>query len=1623
MKRKINFHKISVYLLAFTMIFSTMLGNLSIVKANEQSQVIASWDIQANPETTPDSAVIAADIGNGFNLTTNATGNWGTSSKYFLAASGFDGQAGSKFWQISMPESNYEDLQLSFKMRRSKTMNEKWQVLYSQDGIEYKKVSGSDYSITNTSGVLKAIVWNGSETLSIPSGAKFIRIASLEDVSVAEGTCYLNNIILSAKIGNKVTNVVADPDAGEVSAGTVLTLNTATAGAVIRYQIGNGEELVYDETNKPILDTLPATVKVWATKDGLEDSDKLVLQYTEKLATIGEARKNQNTEYTLKGIATTNYANASLGVYIQDATGGIMLYGDSVLKDKGIEPGDLVIATGTTKLFGGKYELVVTDVEVTKSNDRASAQTITLDQVSETYGGKYVEFDNVIVNSMTSDNYDNANLILFKDGHSLNAKLDSRRGDGFEALAKIISENDNAKIRGILEGYEGSYTLQILSASDVEKLASDIKIAPVIASVPSGELKLNSKIELTCASDDAKIMYKLNDGEFVEYTEPITITSLPAALTTYAAAGSEHSEEITYNYREVFDGTYNVYFGQLHSHTNLSDGAGSVESAFDYASKAKNLDFLAVTDHSNSFETSSYEATINDSKDNVRFTTGKKAAKDITAQKVPNTDSTSANSNFLGVYGYEMTWSDGCGHMNTFNTQGFENRNNPDFQNKKQSLSNPSGLKAYYEKLASADGSISQFNHPGTTFGDFYDFTNYSAVSDARISLLEVGNGEGAIRSGGYFPSYEYYTRALDKGWHVGPTNNQDNHKGAWGDANTARSVILSETLDETSLYDALRARRVYATEDNDLYIYYTLNGQIMGSEVTNAGDSVHLEAKLNDPSDAKIGKVEVVVNGGLVAASKTVNSSSETVSFDLPNNYSYYYLRITQSDKDIAVTAPVWTGDVEKAGIASVTCDTELPIRNENVNITTNLYNNENKAMTINTIEYSINGKVIRSIKGNELTNGEVLDSLKTTTDEFKYTPSSNGEIIINVVLNATINGVEKTYNGLVKLDVADPSTVTKVVIDGSHFNDYVNGYYSGNMDNFIKLCASLGVQAKIVTEKIDSDLLKDTDLLVVTAPMKKTSSSTPEGMQPSIFEEQFINDVANYVNDGGTVITCALADYQDSSSDPYTSSKQINDLLKAMGSSMSINSDEVVDQENNDGSSYRLKLKGTYNSNSKWLSGVVSEQTYSVYSGCSVNPGKGEALVNGYTTTYSINSRNSTGEYENDKPVLSATAPYDETAAVVKKGDVTMLAAEKVGKGQVFTAGTVFLSNFEVKAEMDNIYDLQYINYNIIYNILNSVKVTLPTTKISDVRANGQTGDVFAVEGIVTVGSEAPNAFFDTIYIQDETGGINIFPIANGSGIKVGNKVRVVGFVDEYQGDKELKIGNTGVYGIEVLDDSINPLEPTELTLEQANDYTNFGGLLAKVKGTVTKVNVINDVLDSYWIKDETGEEFRVFVDGYINPDVDTSDVVQVGNYVSAIGVIYNNPDGTCLRVRDRNEIVLETVSTVDKSELQDLINQILPEEDYTKDSYAKYLAAINKGKDVLAKLDASQTEVDQAITNIQAAINNLVKVTNQPEEKPSDNSNSSVATGDNINGGIFVMLLAISMFGCHSLKRKEF
>lgn len=1054
----------------------------------------------------------------------------------------------------------------------------------------------------------------------------------------------------------------------------------------------------------------------------------------------------------------------------------------------------------------------------------------------------------------------------------------------------------------------------------------------VLASPVSGAVvREGDTIELI-AAEGAKIYYSINsDAELtaesgVEYTGPLTVggaqvpeptSGQPLVVKALAVMTGEDGTEqagsvytFTYKAPDTLDG-YKLYFGQLHSHTNISDGAGSVTDAFEHAAGVENLDFLAVTDHSNSF----------DNEDDSRVDLGTDLM-DVSNEWKQGHDAADAitkqsNGTFVGIYGFEMTWSGGFGHINTFNTPGFESRNSDEFPN------NPTGHINYYNKLVEVEESLSQFNHPGTTFGDFADFGYYSQAYDERINLIEVGNGEGAIGSSGYFPSYEYYTRALDKGWHVAPTNNQDNHKGNWGDSNTARSVVLAYDLTEEAIYDAIANYRVYATEDNDLSILYSLNGNAMGSILPDQ-DSISISAQISDPTDSADMKVEVIVNGGLVAATKTLSGGNGTVEFSLSDDYSYYYLRVTQADGNIAVTAPVWTGESVNAGISKTECDTVLVVKDEAVNISSELYNNSGSDMTVSSVVYSVDGEEIYTATGID-----PIASGKTYTVTFPYTFKSAGKTTVNVTMTATIGETEYTFTSVLQLTVTDESLVTRVLVDGTHWNDYVTGYYSDRMGNFAQLAAGMNAQVTIKEpgETITDDDLEDVALLVISAPLKRTgSSNTAEGAEPSTFSPEFINMVADYAKAGGTVILCGLADYQDSSSGaPYCSTEQINPILEAMGSTLRLNDDEVLDDdtEYNGGSTqtYRVYMDD-FNTEEfpELFEGIQEGQRYSAYSGCSVDLGaNGSAIVRGSANCYSINSNerpdNAKGEWDSGKPEGSTTSgSYDASTAVVQKGNVVTLATESVGSGRVYVAGTVFMSNFEISDAEGNDYgDASYANKTIITNILSGLLTEQEVSNIEDVRANSTVGTVFTVEGTITAGNVEPNAFYDTIYIQDATGGINIYPVATTDGtFRVGQKVRVTGSWDQYQGDTELRC-----ISIELIDSSINPVEPAELGISDASDYEENGGLLSKVSGTVKSVVKEGDAISSVILTDGTND-FRLLFNNYIgysnsaSPDITT--FVKEGAEISAVGVIYMDPQGACLRVRDLSEVALVSAEEPD-------------------------------------------------------------------------------------------------------------
>ena len=1295
----------------------------------------------------------------------------------------------------------------------------------------------------------------------------------------------------------------AAPQAGDVASGTEITLTTSTSGAQIYFTLDGSDPAdetneareLYSADNMPVI-TEDCTLKAAAVLEGVYSAVQ-TLQYT--VFDSGE-------EGTLPedGDQVVIYAPA---------------YNKALSAD-----------------YGGSYYNQGTDVTVNSDGTLSGYTDMDVWTVTDNGDGTY-SFSHDGQNIGMGDTFSSMPLgekndkwVLEDAGSGLYYVKNTVRN----AYMEWYDSNGNwSAYYNIAEGSEGMFALAFYKVTDVPGGSDEpdepsaVEGLEVEASPKSGASVVEGQKITLEAAGGAEIYYTMNtDGTEPAdpeagnaeqlYTEPMEIAATPekdkpvvvkalAYIPQNGDAEAQTGEIYTFIYKApMMIEDYGLYFGQLHAHTNLSDGTGTVEQAFEHAANVENLDFLALTDHSNSFEGQSglpsagttHLGDENAEEVNASWREGREGARAITAQE----------GDFVGIYGFEMTWSGGApGHINTFNSEGFENRNAAPYKKG----DNYEVLEAYYNTLNENPETISQFNHPGDTFGDFMDFALYDPVIDNQMTLIEVGNGEGAIGSSGYFPSYSYYTRALDKGWHVAPTNNQDNHKGNWGDSNTARSVVLSDGLSEDAIYDAMKNYRVYATEDNDLSILYSLNGNAMGS-ILDEQDEINIKAEISDPTDTTgETKVEVIVNGGQTLAEKTFTGGSATVEFNnLSTGYGYYYLRITQADKQIAVTAPVWTGESVNAGISNTSSDVAMPIRGDEINISSQIFNNLSDDMTVTSLTYTMEGQTepFHTADVSQIGDNGVIGARGSFTYSFSYTADQAGGFNINAELKALIGGEEYTFTDVLKLSVSDPSIATKVLIDGTHYNDYVNGYYSGNMTNFINMGTSDNIQVKIVQpgEEVTPEMLQDVSLFVISAPLKYTSDYTGEA-QPSVFEDEFVDAVSDYVNGGGTVVVCGLADYQDANSGlPYTSYEQANKLLEGMGSTMRINDDELIDQDENGGQPYRLYFDDfNYDSTDpavrSILEGVAeSGLAYSSYSGCSVSVGEGEAIVYGHDTTYSINSKAPAQGHE--KPVLSYSAPYDASTAVVPKGEVVSMATEAVGSGRVYACGTVFCSNFEVSAEDQ----VSYANGIMAQNLLSDVKVEPEISTIQEARA-GQDGEVFTVIGTVANGTaESGNAFFNTIYIQDDEGnGINVFPIDD-SNIRRGDQVQVTGSVSEYIGDKQLS-----AISVTVLEGS-KDVVITDVTTKEANDYdTNFGKLV-RVKGRVVDFTLAGGIVESITVRDDSGESCRVFIDGYIGYSDETSqaleEFVQDGAYISAVGFVSHDAEGNRLRVRDRSEIL---------------------------------------------------------------------------------------------------------------------
>ena len=367
---------------------------------------------------------------------------------------------------------------------------------------------------------------------------------------------------------------------------------------------------------------------------------------------------------------------------------------------------------------------------------------------------------------------------------------------------------------------------------------------------------------------------------------------------------------------------YTVYYGNLHSQTNHSDGGGDVSTctgsqapqsapfgpsdAYQFA-LGRGLDFLMTSEHNHLFDGSTgTNASANPVTVKALYQSGLSAATNFNA----------AHPNFLALYGMEWGVISGGGHLNIFGSNellGWETNSSG------QLLADTLTAKGDYTSLYTLmkqRGLVGQFNHPAST-GQFnvngVDL-GYTVDGDTVMALCEVLNtsafSSNITETETGRSTYESACqKLLEAGYHVAFTTDQDNHCANWGASYTNRTGVLLAngiTLTRDTFISALKSRRVFASMDKNSQLILTANGHIMGERFTNAG-ALTLVANFANSVGRTVASVQMLE--GVPGRNGTVStlSSIATTTITPGIGEHYYYAKVTQDDGKTLWSAPIW--------------------------------------------------------------------------------------------------------------------------------------------------------------------------------------------------------------------------------------------------------------------------------------------------------------------------------------------------------------------------------------------------------------------------------------------------------------------------------------------------------------------------------------------------------------------------------------------------------------------------------------------------------------------------------------------------------------------------------------------
>ena len=355
-----------------------------------------------------------------------------------------------------------------------------------------------------------------------------------------------------------------------------------------------------------------------------------------------------------------------------------------------------------------------------------------------------------------------------------------------------------------------------------------------------------------------------------------------------------------------------VRWGDLHGHSQLTDGTGTPDAFYTYAREVAMLDFCALTDHDHW---------------GMRFVDQHEEIWEG-LQRVTNAHDEPGV--FVTIVGYEWTsWIHGHRHVLSFTDSA------PMLSSLSEETDDPAEL---WEALRGTPSMTLAHHSAGGPIATNWDFAP-DPVLEPITEVMSVHGSSEAMDSPSliYSPLAGNFVRdVLDEGYEFGFIASGDSHDGHPGlphlspyysyrfatDTRPAQlgtgglAAVFTEELSRGALLEAMRARATYATSGPRLLLDASLGEEPMGTRISPHEGELELSVSIH--ASAPLRALELVRSGAVVE-----DLTPKGPELDLDHTFTlkglsqgeYVYLRIQQMDGGLAWSSPWFITEAEASG------------------------------------------------------------------------------------------------------------------------------------------------------------------------------------------------------------------------------------------------------------------------------------------------------------------------------------------------------------------------------------------------------------------------------------------------------------------------------------------------------------------------------------------------------------------------------------------------------------------------------------------------------------------------------------------------------------------------------------